>query len=76
MVVFEFLFILLRITLGSSAGKELSPWLSTRAVVTLRRRDCMCSFPVGCLGQDMEFDCIGSWSLPFHQLRMRKMSPK
>ena len=28
----------------------------------------VCSFPVWCLGQDVEFDCIGSWTLPFHLL--------
>ena len=22
--------------------------------------------PVWCLGQNVEFDCVGSWSLPFH----------
>ena len=27
---------------------------------------CLCSFPVWCLGQDVEFDCIGGCSLPFH----------
>ena len=27
---------------------------------------CMCTFTVRCLGQDVEFDCIGCWSLPFH----------
>ena len=26
------------------------------------------SFPVWCLGQDVKFDCIGSWSLHFHLL--------
>ena len=26
----------------------------------------LCSFPVFCPEQDVEFDCIGSWSLPFH----------
>ena len=28
----------------------------------------MCPFPVWCLGQDVKFDCIGSWSLPFYLL--------
>ena len=23
------------------------------------KKNCLCSFPVWCLGQDMEFDCIG-----------------
>ena len=27
-----------------------------------------CSFPVWCLEKDVEIDCIGSWSLPFHLL--------
>ena len=26
----------------------------------LCRLICICSFPVRCLGQDVEFDCIGS----------------
>ena len=34
------------------------------------RLDCGCPFPVWCLGQDVEFDCIGSWSLPFYLLRV------
>ena len=30
--------------------------------------NCLCSFPVWCLGQDVEFDCIGPWWLPCHLL--------
>ena len=30
--------------------------------------NCRCLFPVCCLGQDVEFDCIGSWSSPSYQL--------
>ena len=30
--------------------------------------NCRCPFPVWCLGQDVEFDCVGSWSLPFYLL--------
>ena len=30
--------------------------------------NCRCPFPIWCLGQDVEFDCIGSWSLPFYLL--------
>ena len=26
---------------------------------------CTCPFPIWCLGQDVEFDCIGPWPLPF-----------
>ena len=26
---------------------------------------CVCNFPVPYLEKDVEFDCIGSWSLPF-----------
>ena len=36
-------------------GKELSPWLFTCAVFIV--------VPVWCLGQDGEFDCIGSFYL-------------
>ena len=35
---------------------------------TLCRLNRFCSFPIRCLGQEVEFDCISSWSLPFHQL--------
>ena len=45
-----------------SAGKELFhcfPLLAASVV--------LCSFPVRCLGQEVEFDRIGSWSLRFHQ---------
>ena len=27
-----------------------------------------CSFPIWCLGEDMEYDCMGSWLLHFHLL--------
>ena len=30
------------------------------------RLNCRCCFPVWCLGQNMEFNCICSWSLPFY----------
>ena len=26
----------------------------------------MCSFPIWCLGEGTELDCIGPWLLPFH----------
>ena len=32
----------------------------------LCRLDLLCSFPVWCLRKEVEFDCLGSWSLPFH----------
>ena len=41
-------------------------WLSALAVLILYRLNCMCSFPIWCLGQDVELNCIGSWALPFH----------
>ena len=28
----------------------------------------VCSFPLWCLGKEVEFDCIGSWSLPFESI--------
>ena len=55
---------LFRLVLWPSAGKELSHWLSTRIFI-LCRLSCMCSFHVWCLGLDVVFDSIGSWSLPF-----------
>ena len=36
--------------------------------VILCRLNCVCSFSIWYLRQDVEFDCIGSWSLPFHLL--------
>ena len=56
---------LFRLALWPSAGKELSHRLSTRIVFILCRLSCICSFPVWCLGLDVVFDSIGSWSLPF-----------
>ena len=37
-------------------------------------QSCLCSFPLWCLGNYVEFDCIGSWSLPFHLLCKRSWS--
>ena len=31
-------------------------------------------FPIWYLGQDWEFDCIGSWSLQFHLLSVKPVS--
>ena len=40
-------------------GLRLSSWLCVRSDLILCRLYCMCSFPVWCLGEDMELDCIG-----------------
>ena len=53
--VFDFVLILFRVTWWPAAGKEVSPWLSVRVVFILCRLNCMCSFPVRCPGQDVEF---------------------
>ena len=58
--VFYLLFNLFKIALWPSVEKELSPVIFTCVVFIL-----VPSFPVWCLGQDVEFDCIGSRSLPF-----------
>ena len=42
--------------------KELSP--CTVLMPSRCRLNCLCSFPVWCLGQDLQFDCIGVLSLP------------
>ena len=63
----DFLSILFRKAWWPPAGKELSTWFSALAVFILCRPNCMYSFPI-CLGQDVEFDCIGFLSLPFHLL--------
>ena len=41
----------------------ISCWLFALAVLILWRLNCMCSFefPIWSLGQDLEFDCIGSY---------------
>ena len=45
----------------SDPDPELSAWLFTCAVfVLVPSLNCRCPFPVWCLGQDVEFDCIGS----------------
>ena len=59
--VFELQFNIFRIALWPSVGKDLSPWLFTcygfyfSAVLILD-----VPFRFGFLGQDVEFDCIGS----------------
>ena len=68
--VFDLLFNLFRIALWPSVGKELSPWLFACAVFILVRLNGRCPFPVWRLGQDVEFDCIGSWSFSFYLLSM------
>ena len=48
-----------RIARRRAAGKELSSWLSAGAVL-LYAVLILYSFPVWCLGQDVEFDCTDS----------------
>ena len=66
LLVFEYLLIMFMIAWWTSAGKVLTSWLSACAMFSICCLDCLCSFAVWCLGKDVEFDCIGSWSLPFH----------
>ena len=66
--LWQFVHFLFMIAWWPFSGKELSSWLSTLAVYILCRLNCRCPFPIWCLGQDVEFDCIDSWSLPFHLL--------
>ena len=66
--VFDHLLILFIISWWTSAGKKLTSWLSVLFCFTLCRLDRVCSFPVRYLGKGVEFDCIGSWSLPLHLL--------
>ena len=67
----DFLFAQFRIVWWPSAGKELSSWISNYAVSYLMSVFFFvlffCSFPspFGVLGRMLEFDCIGSLSLPF-----------
>ena len=51
---------MLRLVWWPPVQKMLSPWLSRCAVL-----NCLYSFPVWCLGQDVEFDCTGSFH-PFY----------
>ena len=67
LIVFDSLFVF-RIALWPIAGKELTSAFRS-CCFTLCRLNCMCSFPVWSLGQDVEFDCIGS-SLSFRLLIM------
>ena len=61
LIVFDLLFILLRIALWPSAGKELSPWLFTYVVFIFSAVVVVTvPFPFWCLGQGAEFDCISS----------------
>ena len=57
---YVFLSILFRTAWWLHAGKELSSWLSALAIFSLCRVNCMCSFPIWCLAQGVEYDCIGS----------------
>ena len=45
------------------SGKELTSWLFS-LMVSFCSLNCLCSFPVWCLGKYVELDCIGSWPLP------------
>ena len=65
--LFVFDFNLFRIVLWPSVGKELSPWLFTCPVFVFINAILI---PFWCLGQDVEFDCIDSWPLPFYLLCM------
>ena len=69
--VFDVLFILFRITWWPSGGYLLGkscPVCYRLYCFTWCRLNCLYSFPVWCLGQDVAFACIGSWSLLFHLL--------
>ena len=46
---------LLRMAWWPSTGKELSSWLSALAVLILCSLNCLCSFPIWCPGQDVDF---------------------
>ena len=35
--------------------------------------NCVCPFPIWCLRQAVEFDCTGSWSLPFDLFHMSSL---
>ena len=64
--LYQFLIIAYLFTLWPSVGKALSPWLVTCVVFFILMSSLLyVSLPVWCLGQDVEFDCICSWSLPF-----------
>ena len=56
LLVFNLLFVLIRIALWSSAGKELFPWPFMRDVFIFN----IVLSPIWHLGQGVEFDCISS----------------
>ena len=64
--VFGVLFILFRIAWWPSGGKELSAWLSACAVLHYAIFIVCTPFRFGVCGQYVEFDLIGSRSLPFY----------
>ena len=66
LLVFDYVFSF-RITLWPSAGKELTSWLFDYGLL-LYLLYRWCFFPVLRLGQDVEFNCIGSCVLSFHLL--------
>ena len=55
----------------SSLGAEPLRWFCHVAAhfylcITCNLPKCLCSFPVWYNGQDVDLDCIDSWSLSFH----------
>ena len=48
--------------------------LATGLICTWCQPWCLCSSPDWCLGHDVAFDCVSSWSLPFHLLRIPRLS--
>ena len=49
-------------------GKSCPLGISLMLFLFYCRFNCRCRIHIWCLGQDVEFDCIGSWSLPFYLL--------
>ena len=66
--VFDFCSLCLGYPSGHLLGKScpLGFPLTRELFYTWCRPKCLCSFLVLCLRQDVEFNCISSWSLPFH----------
>ena len=52
---------ILKILTNASINNYVTDLLAFRLYcITLCRLNCLCSFPVWCLGKDVGFDCIGS----------------
>ena len=69
MIVFDFEFILFRVTGGHLLGKSCHLGFPPVLFLFIAVSNVSVPFTYRCLWQDVEFACGGSFSLPFHLLK-------